>query len=391
MPFFDRGFRPFFFSAAAFAGLAVPVWLLVLAGRAAPLSHLQTLDWHVHEMIFGYVPAVLAGFALTAMPNWTGRPPLAGARLAALWALWLAGRVAIAVSEAAPLAAALVDCSFLIAVAAYAWREVRAGGNVRNYPVCALIAALALANIGFHSAALADLGVLAPTRIALSLIAILIALIGGRVVPNFTANWLAGQGIERRPAPFDRFDKLATAAIVPALGAWIADLDDRVTGVLFAVAAVALAARLARWSGWMTLREPLVAILHVGFAWLAVWCALMVGALLDVIPIDRSAALHALTSGAVGTMTVAIMSRASLGHSGRPLTAGPLTCIVYGLVVAGAALRTLSDALPLDYIQAMSLSGLLWAAGMALFAAGYAPIFFGPRQSAALQTAAKKP
>jgi uncharacterized protein involved in response to NO len=372
---FERGYRPFFFGATCLAALALPIWLFSLSGGLLPVSHLAPLNWHTHEMLFGYVPAVLSGFLLTAMPNWTGRPALSGMPLAALFVLWLAARIGLLVPGLPPLAATLLDGAFLVALTAYTWREVSAAGNMRNYPVCALITLLACANFAFHVNILQEWQSTMPTRLALSTIAILITLIGGRVTPSFTGNWMASRNISPPPPVFDRIDKLATLLVLPALVLWILDTsDDTLVGVLFALAAVALLIRLVRWRGWKTAAEPLVLILHVGFLWLPIWCALMAAAYLDIGGIDASSALHALTAGAVGTMTLAVMTRASLGHSGQPLTARPLTVAIYVLVVAGAALRTGAFALPFDYMTLLAVSGALWASAMALFAIGYGPL-----------------
>ncbi|MEZ5669954.1 MAG: NnrS family protein [Alphaproteobacteria bacterium] len=376
---FERGFRPFFLGAGLFAALGLPLWLAMLSLGLALPTHLGARDWHVHEMVFGYGTAVIAGFLLTAIPNWTGRLPVAGPRLAALASLWLAGRVAMAVSAWAPVPAALVDAAFPAALAAVAWREVVAGRNRRNAVVCALVTLLALANAGFHVAVLAAVDRALAERAGLSAIVLLISLIGGRIVPSFTRNWLAARGAARLPAPFGAVDKAALAIVVAALAAWVAAPDSVVATAAMALAAVALALRLARWRGAATAAEPLVTILHVGYAWLPLWFALT--ALHGIAPaaIDASTALHALTAGAIGTMTLAVMTRATLGHSGRPLAAGGLTALVYLLVVGGAALRVLAPLLPLDHGDALALSGLVWSAGFAAFAIGYAPLFLKRR------------
>jgi uncharacterized protein involved in response to NO len=376
---FERGFRPFFFGAAAFGALALPVWLgLLVLGWTLPTS-LAARDWHVHEMIFGYVPAVLAGFLLTAIPNWTGRLPVAGRPLMLLAALWLAGRLAMAVSALAPVACAVIDAGFLIALAAVAWREVVAGKKIRHAPICVLVTLFALANVGFHVAALGDIDRTLAERLALAVIAFLISLIGGRIVPSFTCNWMAQAGRDALPASLGIVDKAALAATGVGLVGWIIVPENPVTAALLAVSAALMALRLARWRGWSTAREPLVLILHVGYGWLPVWMALTAARILWPDVIDASTAMHALTAGAIGTMTVAVMSRATLGHSGRPLAADRLTVAIYALITAGAALRILTPFLPLDYTLLLTTAGLFWSAGLALFVVGYAPIFFRAR------------
>lgn len=372
---FERGFRPFFFGAAAFAAVALPVWLgLLVLGWTLP-TYLSARDWHVHEMIFGYIAAVLAGFLLTAIPNWTGRLPVAGRPLMLLAGLWLAGRIAMAVSAVAPVVCAAIDAGFLIALAGLAWREILAGKKIRHAPICVLLTLLALANAGFHVAALGDVDRAVAERAALAVIAFLISLIGGRIVPSFSRNWMAQAGITALPAPFGHVDRASLAATGVALIAWVSAPEHTVTATLLGVGGILVALRLTRWRGWTTLKEPLVLILHVGYAWLPVWMVLTAARIIWPDLIDASTALHALTAGAIATMTVAVMTRATLGHSGRPLTADRLTTAIYILVVAGAALRILTPFLPFDYTLLLTAAGLLWSAGFALFAIGYAPIF----------------
>lgn len=206
------GFRPFFLGGAAFAAVALPLWVWALITGEAVAVAGDPLSWHIHEMIFGYVGAVLAGFLLTAIPNWTGRLPVRGRPLMLLFALWLAGRVAVVFGEAIGPAAAAVDAAFLAVLAGVAWREVAAGKNAGNFPICVVVSLFALANICFHleiaTAGAADYSI----RAALGIILLLISLIGGRITPSFTRNWLAKRGAADMPAPFGRYDKLCLAA-----------------------------------------------------------------------------------------------------------------------------------------------------------------------------------
>ncbi len=369
-----RGAHRLFFPAAAlFAALAALLWLGLLgAGWSIP-SPLSAAAWHGHEMLFGYVAAVVAGFLLTAIPNWTGRLPVAGAPLAALALLWLAGRVAMFAGGSWPVAAAVVDAAFLLVIAGLAWREVVAGASKRNAPICLIVSIIALANAGWHWAVLTDGEDASFMRAGLAAIALLLALIGGRVTPSFTRNWLVKAGQAALPAPFGGFDKVALVVALAALAAWVALPEHAITGVAFGVAAALHAARLARWRGWRTAAEPVVLILHLGYAWLVVWFALAAASILAGAP-DASTALHALTAGAAGTMTLAVMSRAMLGHGGRALTAGPATVAAYGLVIAGAALRVMAPSLPVDTMSAVIVAGLCWSAGFALFFAVYGPM-----------------
>jgi uncharacterized protein involved in response to NO len=250
---------------------------------------------------------------------------------------------------------------------------VMAGRNWRNAPPCVLVSLLAAAGIAVHVPGLAEVAV----RLALATVALLMVLIGGRVVPSFSRNWLAKRGAVRLPAAFGTFDTLVMVLSAVALAAWVAAPDAMATGLLLLGAGLANAVRLVRWRGWATVPEPLLLILHVGYLWLAVSLALLGGAALWPASVGTTEALHALTAGAFGTMTLAVMTRASLGHSGRPLTAGPATVAIYLLVTAGALLRVAAPVLPGGYLLVLSVSGVLWSAAFALFAIAYGALLLG--------------
>ncbi len=376
-PFFQNGFRPFFFLAALYAGLAVPVWLaLYRTGLVLP-GPLPGLAWHVHEMLFGYLAAVMAGFILTAVPNWTGRLPINGWPLAGLVSLWLAGRVAMAF-VADPLTALAVDLAFPVALAVVIWREVIAGRNWRNAPIAGMLTLFGLANATFHAEWLGLVPEGIGTRLALAVMVMLMALIGGRIVPSFTRNWLVKQGSARLPAPFAGSDKAALLATAIALVLWVATPENRLAGIALVVAGVLLAVRIARWRGHSTWREPIVAILHLGYRWLAVSALLLgVAAIWPIVP--QSAAIHALTAGAAGTMTLAVMTRASLGHTGREIRADGWTKTMYAAVTAGAVLRVVAPFSGEFYLMVLTAGGGLWSAAFLAFAVCYAPVLFGTR------------
>ncbi|MEZ5812887.1 MAG: NnrS family protein [Rhizobiaceae bacterium] len=375
---FARGFRPFFLGAALFAALAVPAWIVMLAQGLSPHAILSARDLHMHEMAFGYTSAVIAGFLLTATPNWTGRLPVTGVPLAGLFALWLAGRIAMDLPLLPPLAIAVVDASFLVVFSGLLWREILAAGNLRNLPVCLIVTLFAAANVWFHALALgggdADIAV----RAALGSVAVLITVIGGRIVPSFTRNWLARNQASALPAAFSGFDKLVLACGVVAVASWIVVPDNHWTGILALIAGFLHLARVARWRGWLTFAEPLVTILHVGYLWLPVWLLLVSASILGDW-LDASAASHALTAGAIGTMTVAMMSRAILGHSGRPLTAGKGIVTIYLMIVAAAAIRIVAGIVAADYMVVLTVAAALWFGGFALFAWIFTPMCTRPR------------
>jgi uncharacterized protein involved in response to NO len=375
---FSYGFRPFFLLGAAWAAISVPLWVWsYLAGSPIPAHR----DWHIHEMLFGFMGAVIAGFLTTAVPNWTGRMPVVGAPLAGLVALWVAGRLAMVAQFYIGVWAAVVDCAFLIVFAAVIWREVFAGGNWKNAPVCLLVSLLALANLGFHfNAALgsSDIG----QRLAVAAGLVLIALIGGRIVPSFTRNWLMARGAVKLPAAFGLIDKLAMALTVVGAGAWVAAPFEPFAGGLLVLAGLANLVRLVRWRGWQAHQEPLVWILHLGYGWLAAG-QLLLGASLFVPSVPYSAGVHAVTAGAIGVMTLAVMTRASRGHTGHPLAADRVTTAIYLCALGAAAFRVAAPFDPGLMPVLMAVSAALWVLAFGGFALGYGPLLLRPRRTTA--------
>jgi uncharacterized protein involved in response to NO len=377
-PILHYGFRPFFFLAALHAGLAIPVWLGVYFGGFEIGGPFSGLHWHAHEMLFGYLSAVMAGFILTAIPNWTGRLPLSGLPLAALVGLWLAGRLACLASPD-PWLAMAVDLAFPAVLSFAIWREVFAGRNWKNAPVAVMITLFGIANAADHLASAGwldhDLG----QRLALAVAGMLIALIGGRIVPSFTRNWLVKEGSTVLPASLGTLDKAALATTAAAMAGWVAVPDNPFGGALLVVAGMLLAVRLSRWRGLSTVREPILLVLHVGYAWLAVSLALLGLSNMLPDPVPYSTALHALTAGAVGTMTLAVMTRASLGHTGRAIVADRFVVAMYAMVSAGAVLRVVAPLAGDWYAHVLACGGALWAGAFLLFAVRYAPILWGRR------------
>lgn len=374
---FSYGLRPFFFGAALFAGLAVPVWVLLLTHFGSAGLFFPVRAWHVHEMVFGFLPAVITGFVLTAIPNWTDRPPIRGRELMLLWSLWVAGRVAMAVPWLPSVLCALVDGAFLVAAASLVWREIAAGRSWSHAPIGVLITLYAGAGLSYHGLTLSGAATDRAERMALGLVMLLLAIIGGRVTPNFTEEFLTDRNVTRRVPPFSWFDGLSVALVGLAVANWIAQPDARVTGWMFVAAGVANLGRLVRWHGWATWPEPLVLILHIGYGWFAAALVIVGGAILDV-GLPTTDALHAFTTGAVGVMTLAVMTRASLGHTGRIRHAGPMTVGIYLLVNLGALLRVFGPATTFPDPVVLALAGACWSGAYLLFAFLYGPFLLRP-------------
>ena len=378
-PFFRGGFRPFFFAGAAWAVIALALWICSLHGEVTLPAALDPLAWHRHEMLFGFIGAVIGGFLLTAVPNWTGRLPIAGWPLAGLFSVWVAARLAVLFSSALTLwLAALLDVGFFLALGLLAAREVLEANN-RNTPVIGMVLLFGAAD-GLDYLAmtgvipLADIG----WQLALALVVLLISLIGGRIIPSFTRNWMAKQGTrEGLPTQPDRFDLVVVGATAVALLAWLLGPQETPIGLVLLAAAALQALRWMRWRGWRTFADPLVLILHVGYLWIPVGLALLGLSLMDVVP--RSAAIHSLTAGAMATMILAVMTRSSLGHTARPLKAGPLTVVLYLLVTVGAALRVAASLMLIDFNIGIQIAAIAWGGAFLLFLIGYARVLWSPR------------
>lgn len=379
-PFLRGGFRPFFFLGPAWAVIALTLWLLSLSGSLNLPSAFEPLIWHRHEMVFGFVGAVIAGFLLTAIPNWTGRLPIAGLPLAGLAGLWAAARAAVLFSASTGMAAAaLLDVGFYLVLAGVTAREVLAAKN-RNLPVVGLVLLLGVANAADHAGAAGflrdtDIGI----RAAISLVVTMISLIGGRLIPSFTRNWMTKHGIkDRLPTQPTRFDLAVLALTAVSLFGWTATPDWVPAGWLLTAAGLAQTLRLSRWGGLRSARDPIVFILHIGYFWVPAGLLLLSASIVGT-AIPRSAAIHALTAGAMATMILAVMTRATLGHTGRELVAGPQTTILFGLVTLGALLRVAAPIGLIDYGIGMEGAAIAWAGAFVLFLATFGPILFRPR------------
>ncbi|MGE0873806.1 MAG: NnrS family protein [Burkholderiales bacterium] len=357
---FNLGFRPFYLLAGAYAALAVPVWALQFSG-VLPNGNML---WHAHEMIFGYAFAVIAGFLLTAVRVWTGRPTPSGAALAAIAALWVAARVLALWSLPA---AAVAGGLFALAVAWGIGRPLIAAGNRRNYFFIVLVLAMGGAGAAFQ--ARPQLGI----AIGLDVVLFVMAVVAGRVVPMFTNNGVPGAGARRVGA-------IETAA----LGAILLLIACDALGLANAASVVALAAavlhaiRLGLWNPQRTLGKPIVWILHASYAWIVVHLAMRGLAGFDIVPANL--ATHAITVGAIGGLTLGMMTRTARGHTARPLQAGPAEVAAYLMVHAAAVARVLAPlALPAAYLATVWISAALWCAAFALFTVSYWPVLTRPR------------
>jgi uncharacterized protein involved in response to NO len=353
-------------------------WLPMFYGELSVESALSPRDWHVHELLFGYVPAIVAGFLLTAIPNWTGRLPLQGPPLAVLVAAWLAGRIAVTFSGSLGwIAAATVDATFLVLMVAAVAREIAAGKNWRNLKIAAMLGVLAAANIGFHLEAHFAGVALYTTRLGIAVTLMLIMVVGGRIIPSFTRNWLLRRGPGRLPSPFDRLDQVYIIASACSLALWVAIPDNAATGVLLIAAAAFNLVRLCRWAGDRTLADRLVLILHVGYLFVPIGFLLGGLAAFDIVP--PSAGIHAWTVGAIGLMTLAVMTRATLGHTGQELAASSGTQAVY-LLAAGAAVARICAAIHPAWSEVLlPVSALGWIGAFAGFSALYGPLLCRPK------------
>jgi uncharacterized protein involved in response to NO len=375
---FSYGFRPFFFLGSIYAGAIMLIWLPVFDGQMDLPTAFAPRDWHIHELLFGYVAAVVGGFLLTAIPNWTGRLPLQGFPLAALVATWLAGRIAVCASEWAGWAiAGAIDAAFLTLLAAAAAREIVAGRKWGNAPAVGIVLLLCLGNVAFHIEAHFNGIAEYSTRFCIALVITLIALIGGRIVPSFTRNWLARQRPGPMPARFGRFDAIVNAASIAALATWVAAPAAKSTGVLLVIAGCLHVVRLARWAGYRTTSDRLVLILHLAYAFIPAGFFLAGLSAVDALP--ASAGIHAWTAGAMGSMTIAVMTRAILGHTGRTLKASVGTQMIYAAILAAALARICASVATSQMDILLAVAAAAWVSAFFGFAALYGRALFTTR------------
>ncbi len=375
--FFSLGFRPFFFSAAALAVLSMAIWAVSQHGVDLVAPEMGARSWHMHEMIFGYGGAVLTGFLFTAVPNWTGRRPVAGRALIGLLALWLAGRLALLLPVPEAVSGAVAALYMPVVVVLMA-REIIGGRNWRNLAVLVPVGVFALANILFH-VEIATRGVSAyGMRLGLGALVLLVMLVGGRIVPAFSRNWMTQQGAARLPAPMGRFDTVSLVLGGLALIVWVVQPMGLLSAALLGLAGVVHVMRLSRWAGLATMSNPLLFVLHVAYAMIpAGLLALSLAAARVDFAVEISA-IHILGVGVIGGMTLSVMTRASLGHTGRPLRADGWMQAALVLVFAAMLARVLAAATPIE-AALIDLAALLWIVAFTLFLVRIGPSLFRPR------------
>jgi len=378
---FAYGFRPFFWAAGAFALLAILVWLAVFATGAQPLPNQPPSLWHGHEMIYGFLCAAIAGFLLTAVPSWTGTRGFAGTPLIVLAGLWLAGRAAFwSASVIAFPVVAVCDLLFLPALGALLARPLLRARN-RNTPLLLVLAGIWATDALFMRALATSDPVLTHTTllVAIDIIIVLVTVIGGRIIPAFTASALR---VRCRPADLrirPWLDRMVIAAMVAVMVSDFRPSWQGAAGVLAGVAAVLHAWRLSGWRGLDAIDEPLVWSLHLAYAWLPLGLALKCVFLLTAEPWSQNW-LHALTIGVTASMILAVMTRAALGHTGRALQVAKPIAVAYVLLSLAAAARVFIPPLaPSESLAIVIGAGILWAGAFALFLAVYTPILWRPR------------
>ena len=374
-----KGFRPFFLLAAVHALFGIPLWVLVFGGHAPLTSSLPPQTWHAHEMVFGYGGAVIAGFLLTAVANWTKRETLVGAPLLALALLWLLGRVLLLAPALPPELVAAVDLAFLPAVALAIARPLLLTGNRRNFVMVGVLLGLTAANAFVHLDALGVLPGFGRRALlaALHLMVLLMLLIATRVLPMFTRNALGSPDVRSLPA----LDRAAIAAMLAVVVSDFVWGDAGATPWVSAAAALFVALRTRHWGTRAALREPMLWILHFGHGWIA--GGLLLKAVTPLVPVLASSAIHAFTVGALGCLSLGMMARVTLGHTGRLIAASTTTRYAFYAMLAASVLRASAPLAPVPYVALLWASAALWALAFALFLRQFAPLLVAPRADGA--------
>jgi uncharacterized protein involved in response to NO len=376
------GFRPLFLCTVGSALIFVSWWLLAWYGIVPfPGQGMDPFKWHAHEMIFGMVGSAIGGFLLTAVSNWTRRPPVSGFPLALLVLFWLAARVVMGSDLGlSAIAIMAIDISYWLLLTILLAREVLGGRNFRNLRIVGILALFLGLNALFHLDAVLNSAIGSQAlsiQGAMFLVCLLISVIGGRIIPAFTGNWLRlHHGSETAiPVSFNWFDGLAVGSIAVAGIAWLTFPNEHFPGVLALACGVLQLMRLSRWQGHRTFADPLVIILHVGYAWLGIGM-LLLGASKHGLPV--SAGLHALGVGAMSGLIVAVSSRAAMGHTNRQLAADRLLTSVFILINLAALARVAASLMQMNWLW---VAGTLWLLAFILFGIKIGPMLVGPPES----------
>jgi uncharacterized protein involved in response to NO len=380
---FSAGYRPFFLLGALNAVGSMLPWLFLLSGGAVPTQGWPPATLHAHEMIYGTVVPVIAGFLLTAVPNWTDTPRIRDAPLAGLVLLWMLGRVALVLSGPLdPMWVAALDVSFLPVLALCLGFTIFPSRKWRNYPIVGLLAALAVANAAIHLGLMRSNGVAlrAGTYGAVYLVVTLMLIISGRVIPLFTRNALRKRGSNASVTTNAGLGALAVALALVALGVDLVQPASRIGAWLALAAAPLLLVRQSGWQFRQIADEPMLWILQLGHLWLALGFACHGTSILWG-EFFGAAATHAFTAGAMGTLILGMMPRVALGHGGQTIAASSGTRVMFVLVIVGAILRIAGAmGIPGFYRPGLLVGGLLWSGAFMLFCLLYTRVLLTPRQ-----------
>lgn len=379
---FSYGYRPFFLFASIWAVFSIIAWVMTFTGHETLAIAIDPFSWHAHSFLFGYLWAVIAGFLMTAVPNWTGRLPIVGWPLATLVALWLIGRIAMTFSYYLPNGVTIVcDLLFPLAFTFAIGREIIMGKNWRNLKILILLVMLFCANCLFDGEAFSQVYAADSygARWALAIAVFLIAIIGGRIIPSFTRNWMVKQSITNLPAPHDKIDLAIMIFTAICLVSWVIFPDAIFTAIIGGICGLANLYRLIRWHGWLTKKEPLVWVLHLGFLFIPLGFIALTLSTFDILHGGRAPVQHLWMAGGIGLMTIAVMTRASLGHAGRPLTVSWPVVLVYCSLFCSVVLRVIAGIADND-LTMLNISGTLWILAFVGFVVLYWNILTKPRQ-----------
>lgn len=379
---FSYGYRPFFLFASIWAVFSIIAWVMTFTGHETLAIAIDPFSWHAHSFLFGYLWAVIAGFLMTAVPNWTGRLPIVGWPLATLVALWLIGRIAMTFSYYLPNGVTIVcDLLFPLAFTFAIGREIIMGKNWRNLKILILLVMLFCANCLFDGEAFSQVYAADSygARWALAIAVFLIAIIGGRIIPSFTRNWMVKQSITNLPAPHDKIDLAIMIFTAISLVFWVIWPDAIFTAFIGGICGLANLYRLIRWHGWLTKKEPLVWVLHLGFLFIPLGFIALTLSTFDILHGGRAPVQHLWMAGGIGLMTIAVMTRASLGHAGRPLTVSWPVVLVYCSLFCSVVLRVIAGIADND-LTMLNISGTLWILAFVGFVVLYWNILTKPRQ-----------